>query len=523
MKGYQAGLVVVTFLAFVLLWSLPITTLPFGDVDASGHFALGDSQAMSNNVMKGSLPLYLNYSYGFANDGRPWYPPQFHLSAAVFERFSTERVTSAFLFYLFGSVLILLTTFFLVNKLFGFWPGMATMILLGVSVRDYTTYVWGLWPEKLSFAFVPLVLYCAYKAEKKYLVMLALLLGTQFLLHPQGAVHSVVILLFFTLFVWFKDRKFPYDWKYCLIAAVLFLVLVIPFAAGPLAFNENVMGGDYGDGFRIQELGSLFHWYPESIPYAPQMGDASFVYGIFWWVIVLFALLGFLYCLSKRKREHLLVISYVVAIYFLMHLNVIGITGRVHRSLNAESHIVYLLFVLGLFASYLIIVSLFESSKFKQGKLIKMFTAVSLMVLFWCVVGVGVHDEISFLQQAGDDVGRINQEEYDACEWIRENTAETAHVQNVGTLVYKKRKWVQALSMRPGIFDDKTFVGDLSTDVSPDMATHYFVDFSDAFAMGVFEQVRADISVFMAERLNITETNYKYPVYEGKEVLVYDR
>lgn len=504
-KAYQIILVVLVYVFFVGLWSLPIGDVPFGDVDASGHFALSDSQSESNGVMR-VLPLYLNYSYGFANDGKPWYPPQFHLSGAVFEKLSDDRILPLFLFYLFSGTLIILTTFFLVNELFGFWPALISMLFIGVSTRDYVSYVWGLWPEKLSFALVPLVLYCAFKAKPVYLWVMSVLLATQFLVHPQGAVHSVMILVLFVIGILVVERKFPWNWKHLLGSVILFGVIVVPFSLGPLAFNKNVMAGEYGDSFRLQEFGSLLHWYPQNVPYAPEMADAGYVYGPGWFLVFGLAILGMMFCLRYHERRHLLLIAYGVGIYFLMHLNIIGITGRVHRSLNAESHIIYVLMVIGL----LCFMKWWGSQS--TGKMWSCFIVFGLLMgTMFCLQ---LHNEYVFLKSAKEDVGRVNSAQMSACTWVRDNIPVDAHLRMAGTLVYRDRKWIQALCMRPGIFDDRTFIGELS-EVPLNLTTHWFFDNTQA---GLTQDVVGFVGVLdqFKNSLNMSE-----PIYSSGGVSIY--
>lgn len=486
----------VILLVGAFVWGQPISNLPFGDVDASTHFTLSDYMSQQDKVFY-ELPFYINFTYGFANDGKMWYPPQFHVDGAIAQVITHSRVIGLYLFYLFCGLALIPTTYLLIRYLFGRLPAVLSVLLLLVSKRDYTTYLWGLWPEKLSFAFVPLVLYFFYRytEERKqgYLVWTSVLLACQFFLHPQGAVHSVAIIGIFVILFWIFKKELVVRLGHLFIPGFLFILLVTPFAFGVMGFGKNVMGASYGDSFKIQQLDTLLKWYPE-VPYTPQFGDFGYVYS---WFLLPFLLLGIFWCICKRDKAHWLMLAFVAAMYFLMHLNVLGITGRIHRSLNAEAHIFIPLAILGL----LWVVS------FITNKISARAVFLSLFCTYFVFMAIPTWTNLT---QAYQDVGRPNQLQYDACEWIRTSLPEDAHILNFGTLNYNNRKWIQALCLRHFIFDDVGFTGEKTPEYG--MQQYVFFDKTEAFMIN---------QPLYTSLVNMSKKFVSKPLYSNTMVEVY--
>ena len=200
--------VMVVYFSSLYIWTLPINEVPFGEPDAAAHFIFGDYMAQTDlPILK--LPYFSSLRYGSvepSNPGYLWYPPQYHTSLAIMQIIGGERVIPIYLFLAITNSLVAVSFFFLLRKLFGFWTAFLSSGLLFFSVRDYIIHIFGQWPSLLSFAFIPIILYCYYKytnsyldktpnagAKPKtiYLVFLFLLMISQFLIHPTGTVHSI--------------------------------------------------------------------------------------------------------------------------------------------------------------------------------------------------------------------------------------------------------------------------------------------------------------------------------------------
>ena len=155
--------VVILYLAALYIWTLPIqkNRLPFGDVDASSHFAVGDYMVTHDKSIY-KVPYYIFSRYGGQNYGYLWYPPQYWTDTGIFQIIGEERVFPTFVMIAVFSSLIIISSYLLIRKLFGFWPAILSSFLLIFSTRDFMVYLWGQWPQAVSFAITPLVLYCFY-------------------------------------------------------------------------------------------------------------------------------------------------------------------------------------------------------------------------------------------------------------------------------------------------------------------------------------------------------------------------
>lgn len=441
--------------------------LPFGDVDSSTHFLLSDYQTQQNTITKYALPRFINATYGFANNGNIWYPPQFHLLGAIFQKLNVDRVSPLFLFYLMGSTLFILTFAILLRELFGFYPALLFAILSMFSLRDHALFLSGLWPERLSFAITPLVLLYFYRGN---FYIGAILLAAQFAFHPQGAIHSIIMSVIYVLFLSIKYKKIALELKPTIMATIIFLILISPFIFVFTGFGKNVMQEEYGSRLRISELSSLLKWYPEKIPYTPAMGNYFYVYRTYLLLPVFFV--GLFFILMKRQREHILALSMLLGIYIAMHLNVIGIYGRVHRALNAEQHVFYLFVALGLFS----ICSL--GSNIFNKKIITA-TIVIIAAMYPAYMFMITTPELSLIPT----MSRVTKQEYDGALFLQSNVPSDSKVLNVGTVIYSKNKWLQAISERQFIYDDTTLFGKNSPHFGKE--DYYYVDEYDSLLFGL--------------------------------------
>ena len=92
--------------------------MPYGETDSGTHFTLGDYLAQTDKPVY-NLPFYLATQYGYWNNNKIWYPPQFHVDVSIAQILGGDRVMSAFLFYAIICSLIVLASYLLFRNLFG--------------------------------------------------------------------------------------------------------------------------------------------------------------------------------------------------------------------------------------------------------------------------------------------------------------------------------------------------------------------------------------------------------------------
>lgn len=489
LKKLEIVLAVLLYLSALYLWTLPIQTskLPFGDVDASSHFTIGDYMTTyDKSILK--IPYPVTFRYYGQNDLFPdllWYPPQYWTNVALLQVIGGERILPVFIGIAVFSSLIIVSSYFLIRILFGFWAAFLSSLLLIFSTRDFMIYLWGQWPQSLSFAFTPLVLYCFYKYHKfreenqnkpVYLYVMSTFLAAQFFFHPQGLIASAGALIMFSFILLVKDRKIPFSIKHIYLPVALFAAIIVLFA--PLnvgEFFKELFTGQQADG-KSYQLDKLFKWY-HGIKNDPGLPDFYFTYNkshgsfedglLSWWTLP-FLLIGLFVLAYRRKDEDLLLLSWFVSFYFLTRLVIFGFGTRDIRMFAYEAHVFYPIAAIGLLSL----------SSLPSNELIRKYLKYSLILLFLALaVSINGKSAYDVLKSQQHSVGRINPSQYEAAEWIRTNIPENADVYGIGTLGYQnfaaKIKWLGVLSQRHFIVSNDEL----------NMTDYAFVDYTDALAL----------------------------------------
>jgi len=523
MKLKKSHLEAISFIALYLLalyiWTLPMHNdrMPFGDVDASSHFMIGDYM-VSTDKSVAKIPYYAFKRYGGQNEYFPeyiWYPPQYWTNTAIAQVLGGERIFPTLLFIAVLSSLIIVSSFFLIRNLFGFWPAFLSSFLLIFSARDYMIYLWGQWPQSLSFAFTPLALYSFYAyfksyKEKKpkaiYLYILSIILSAQFLFHPQGLIVSVATLIIYSLFIIIKTKKIPFNIKHVLIAIVLFSA--ISALSAPLNIGEffasitQTGGGDKG-----LQLDKLFKWY-QGIKGDGGLPDFYFTYNkthgsfqeglISWWTLP-FLLIGLVFLFLRRNDKDLVLLSWFISFYILTRLSVIGMGQKDMRMFAFEAHVFYPIITIGLLS----LASIIKQKSFRQ------YLKYGLIALF-LILAINVNGKSAYTTLNGmqNSIGRINPMQYEAAEWIKTSLPEKADVYVFGTVGYQyfsgKIKWFGALSQR----------GFITSNSNINSSNYIIVDYTDAILLRNQDYINL-IQNFEKKFENST------PIYNKNNIRVY--
>lgn len=522
LKKIEIIAVVILYLAALYIWTLPIqeNKLPFGDVDASSHFAVGD-YIVAHDKSIAKLPYYLLLRYGGQNNIYPgyiWYPPQYWTNAGIAQIFGGERVFPFFIAIAIFSSLIILSSYFLIRSLFGFWAAFLSSFLLIFSTRDYMIYLWGQWPQSLSFAFTPLVLYSFYQYYKNYkesrnkqiyLYFAALFLAAQFFFHPQGMIASAGALTVLSLILMAKNRKMPFSIKHLAAATIIFAFIAAAFAPLNVGefFVEITTSQAKPEGKTSFQFDKLFRWY-QGIKNDPGLPDFYFTYNkshgslqdilLSWWTLP-FLLIGLFVLAYRRKEEDIVMISWLISFYFLTRLAVFGFGQRDIRMFAYEAHVFYPIIAIGLLS----ISSLPKYESFK--KYLKYGLIALFLILAVSVNGASAYNVLNGMQYS---IGRINPAQYEAAEWVMANLEENADIYDIGTLGYQnfaaKIKWLGVLSQRHFIINDFEIN---STD-------YVFLDYSDALLLGNKAYI-SSLQNFENNFQNMT------PIYNKNHIRVY--
>ncbi len=480
-KNIEAIIVTLLYLTCLYFWTLPIqkNPMPYGEVDAATHYTIADyTYEKDKSITK--LPYYIDSRYGLDNKFKPhtlWYPPPFHTALAIGAVFGGETGVPIYIINAIFSSLIVLGVYFVMRKFFGFEAALISGFLLIFSMRDIMIYLWGQWPERMGFAYLPLILYCFYrycvsylnKEEKPvYLYIMSLLLAVNFFIHPMDFFHSVMALIVISLFFLIKEKRLFFNIKYVAVAVILFLLVIsiFPLQSMSVIIRLRSDGGSIEGAYDVSRL---FYWFKpqKNNPGVPQ---SYFSYkamvGPYW--TVPFLLLGILFLLLRRNRKDLIVLGWLVSLYIMIHLDVIG-KGRVHRSLSGTAHIFYPLMVLGL----IYLISLIP--KIKGYKTAIRYGLMAVFVIFM-FMSIGTEANKS-LKGAYTGISRINPYQYDLLKWLRQsNVPEDAQMFHMGSISLAKTRWFRMIGQRYATHED--YEQRINT------TTHVIMDYSDFALIG---------------------------------------
>jgi hypothetical protein len=266
--------VIIVFLVGLFIWSAPIrqSSLPYGEVDAAGHFSLADYMSSHNVVIEG-LPFYIDFRYGednFYKQNSIWYAPHHHINLGMSQLFAQEYVVSYFSILATLSLLSLLSIFFLLRKLFNYTIAIISSTFLIFNLRAVLSFLWGQQSQILSYAYIPMTLYCLYKylnADKAkrniYIFMLPFLMVFALFFHPQGFVLNCFVLGSYYVLFNLKNKRFFFSKELAYAIGIFFvLMLLFPLASGNFLYSMVVK--ERTSGIVKGEISRLFYWFKEA-------------------------------------------------------------------------------------------------------------------------------------------------------------------------------------------------------------------------------------------------------------------
>jgi len=447
----------VVYLFAVYMWTLPFqkNRTPYGEFDAISHWELADYIAETDKTFI-DLPPFIDYSYGGQNSFRPhtlWYPPPFHTDLAIISSFAPERVVPVYLTNAVFATAILVSLFFVVRSLYGFLPAILSSFLLSFSMRDIMPYLWGQWPERFGYAFIPLILYCFYfyyttysKEDSKphYLYIMGILLAVQMMVHPLSFFHSMVGLLVLGTFLFIKNRKIPLNFRHIGIALVLFIFLlsIFPYQTGNVIksfMEKSSKKHDY------PSVSRLFHWAPEPKDFVGSVPASYFsfsdMHGM--WTLP-FLLIGIAVLIIRRENRDLFLLAWLVSLYLILHRDFIEKYFFLHRSLSASAHIFVPITAIGILSipSFLVFLKKYQN----------ILKYIGAAVFVFLVLSYNAPAAYSILSSAYDSpIIRLVPAQMEASEWIKQNVPEDMNVSvmgppwdGMGQMVY----WISSYSLR---------------------------------------------------------------------------
>ena len=484
----EAGAFVFVYLFAIYMWTLPFqdNNAPYGEFDAISHYELGDFISQYDNTFV-YLPPFLDYSYSGDNKFKEhtlWYYPAFHTDFAIISAFSNDRMIPIYLTNTIFASAILISVFFVIRRLFGFLPAILSSFLLTFSMRDIMPFLWGQWPERFAYAFIPLIMYCfymyytTYSKEKNkpiYLYIMSLLLAVNVFVHPLVFFHSLVGLFVLGIALVIKHRKIPFNLKHIGIFLLIFLVLfsMFPYPAGNVlvSFKESSAPSEQ----KYPVISRLLQWSLNPEDYVGSVPASYFSFNVMhgnWTLLqkfnflpdflqnlnflMFFLIAGVVILVMRREDRDIFLLAWLISLYLILHRDLIGHPTFLHRSLSASAHI---------FVPITIIGALYIFSFFKISKIYKSFLRYGIAILVVASILIynlpAVH---TTLDGAYDSPFlRPNAAQVEVSEWIKDNTDENQNVSVIGPFpdIQKKAYWMASYSHRTSYFFEGFLIWDM--------------------------------------------------------------
>jgi hypothetical protein len=459
---------ILVYLFALYFWTQPFhdKQVPYGEYDAMSHFEVGDYIAYNDKSFL-YLPPYIDLRYGNDNDFKPhtlWYAPTFHTSLGIMEVFGGQRIIPIFLMNSILATFIIVTVYFVIRSLFGFLPAISSSILLIFSPRDFLPYIWGQWPERFSYAFIPIILYCFYKymitygkEEKKpiYLYFTALFSGISFLIHPLGFFHVVFSLVLLYIFIAVKNKRSYINVKHISISILIFLIIFLLFPYQNFRiFPELSADNPANDnGFKL-DASRIFSWSLNPADFAGSVPASYFSYKDMHgsWTLP-FLIIGLLILLLSRKERDLFLLAWLIGLYIVLHRDLFGKAEFLHRSLSATMHIFAPITAIGtIYLVNLIKVNFPYKKFFKYGMtLVFLYFVLSVNMV---AASRTLNKEIYNPDTQSGFFTTLNDAEFEASQWILDNAPKDVNVTVLGiphqdqvlSATSKKIRWMAAVS-----------------------------------------------------------------------------
>ena len=519
-KYAETVIFVALYLTAIYLWTQPIqdNTMPYGEFDAISHIQVADYMSQSDKSLL-YLPPYIDLRYWIDNAYRPhtlWYHPPFHTNFAVMQVLGAERIVPIYLTNAIFSTAIIISVYFVMRRLFGFLPAVLSALLIIFSPRDFMPFLWGQWPERLAYAFIPLILYCCYmyyiaysdnKDKPIYIYLTALFLAINMLIHPLVFFHSIFGLVVLAIFLAIKEKKFPFNIKHISISVMIIIVMlaISPLQTGNVIIKFSKESSEQTD----SDFSRIFKWSfePERFEGSVPASYFSFkeMHGL--WTMP-FIVLGILFLAFRRERRDIFLLAWVVSLYLVLHRDFFGSMIFLHRSLSASAHI---------FAPLTVIGMLSLSSIVKLPRNYNTYIKYALAIVFiFLAISINGKSAYPVLKNAYGGLSRMNSAQFEVSEWLMENTELDENATIIGPLIFKRSRWMAAISQRPFSYfpaislDDDLFVEHLTKD-------YFIVDYSD-FILLNNENAIAQLQTFESSVL----ANYTR-LYNKNNIRVYKK
>jgi hypothetical protein len=198
------------------------------------------------------------------------------------------------------------------------------------------------------------------------------------------------------------------------------------------------------------DLTRLFQWSLNPKDYIGSVPESYFsfreMHGL--WTLP-FLLLGILFLVLRREERDIFLLAWLVSLYLVLHRDLIGKASFLHRSLSASAHIFAPLTAIG--AIYL---ASFVKLLPNFNKYLKYGIATVFVYLAFSINMTNA-SQILNKNTYNDFFATLNQDEYEAAQWVLDNVPASANVTVLGiphtpdnllSVTSKKIRWFAAVS-----------------------------------------------------------------------------
>ncbi|MFH0979305.1 MAG: 6-pyruvoyl-tetrahydropterin synthase-related protein [Candidatus Woesearchaeota archaeon] len=480
--------ITVLFLIGFYLYSLPVQTnrFPFGEGDAAHKYGMADWMYTQDSAPRDMPFFYATwYPWIIKNDFyAPANPAPYYVSmAATHIVAGGDRFTAPDIFLALTSLgLASITVYFLIRKLYGFWTGFLASVLLLFPIQNMMAYLWGQRPHLIALAYVPLVIYCYHKyviSEKnsgiKYLVLASVFAAVAAVIYLQVLLLIAAFVLIYSIAILIKEKRLAFNWKHVILAAAIIALVLGPFVpdiAKGYASQTKSLG--------INNLSHLFYWFKPAADMPNQfMYDYSQALGGIWSLPFLF--LGIFFIIYRRSKEDLVVLSWLAAMYIVIHLDVTGLMdqGRTARLIFGSALVFYPI----ISVAFMGIPRLIPLSKGQKPIL-----RLALIAVFLILTAIfAAKPAYETMKNAYPDMLRMTPYQYEAAKWLNQNIPENSVVYAQGQLTYAKMRWIHMFSQR-ALTGFNRNMSQASEEVKDfpvtNHLTHALLDYSDYMILG---------------------------------------
>lgn len=263
-------------------------------------------------------------------------------------------------------------------------------------------------------------------------------------------------------FLAIKNKKLALNWKHIVIAAAIFITLFLTFPYQTFNIFPTLVGDQAAETEKADiSFSRLFQWSLDPEDYVGSVPASYFsfreMHGS--WTLP-FLIIGILFLAYRRENKDLFLLAWLVSLYFVLHRDLIGQSGFLHRSLSATAHIFVPLTAVG--AIY--IASLIKLPKNFNNYL--KYGLAAVFVYFALTVNLSsaaqtLSPEVYNPNTQSGFLNTLNDAELEAAEWILTNVPENINISAMGILhtpenllgqTSKKIRWMAAVSQHVTIF-----------------------------------------------------------------------